>query len=309
MRRRFLAGLSGLICGCLACTPAVVHAQSVYYDAVDCPILDNPDRPAFEAGLTIVPEARFEDDMRRYGDGAVLEFDGMWALAHFWDVLMGEIDVGAQTELILFPDSAGVQLPDQLVQLNLDAGWTWRFQDGAGFQLRAMPGIYSDLEAVETRIVSMPVSAAFVQAFDPSLAGVLGLTYRHDFERRIMPIMGAVWQPSGALRVSAQIPESRVTWFGGRGWRVFGGFRWENVTYALREKGAFDRDDITLDDYRVYAGAEWRLNGNLRVSGRIGRIFNRTIEFTGGRGEPGDPQPDVDVDDALYLRLALVAPF
>jgi hypothetical protein len=285
------------------------HGQGGLHDAVRCQILDAPCRPVFETGISIVPEASFRGESRSYGDGSMIEFDGMWQLAHFWDVAMGEIDTSIEAALLLFPDSVGLQLPDQLFRLNLDAGWTWRFVGDYGVQVRAKPGMYSDFEAFESRVLSVPVSVAYVQAWNPSLSGVLGVEYRHDFDRRIMPLIGAVWAPSREWRIDARLPESRITFFSLSGWSLFTGFEWQNMTYALREKGGLGRTDLTVDDYRLHAGARWNLNGDLYLSAQIGRIFNRSLEFDGGRQTTGDPERDIDVGEALFLRVALIGPF
>ena len=266
-----------------------------------CRILDAP-VPVYEVGLGFVPESGFEG----HGDSAAMELHADWAFAYFTDVALADLDLNLRFRSTVFLDSAGLELPDQVSQIALDSGWTWRYVGGWALQFHALPGMYSDLEEVSSDVFFMPVSLALVKAYNPYLSGIVGTQYRMGFEREFIPLIGLAWDISDAVRLDARLPESRLTWYGGRDWSTHLGFEWRNMTFSLREAGAIDRKKLTLEDYQGYWGLAYRLSDELQLTGEIGSVFGRGMEFD--RQVEGW-QRDVDIDPALFLRFMVVGPF
>jgi hypothetical protein len=285
----------------LVSTAGRVSAQLV--DIQECQILDNPAaRPVYQVGIAYVAESEFGEGE----DSGIFEMEADWYFAHFRDILYGDIDLSLAARTLFLADSAGLQLPDQLVKLALDAGWTWRYTNGMGLQVRAAPGIYSDLEEFAAGALAVPFSVAVTRAFTPEMSGIAGFEIRPDFDRVLMPILGIEWQAFDEFRVKARIPESRVTWFISRDWSAHLGFEWRDTTYDLREKGDFDRKSIALEEFRLSLGAGFRVSDQLEVVGAIGRSVGRKVIFD--RVESGFDE-EVDVEDATYIHFGLVGPF
>lgn len=286
------AFLLALFCG------GTAAAQEEAGQAAYCQILDNVAGPLYEAGLTYVADSDFED----YGGSSMVELDGDWDFAYYRNVLRGDIDLSLRFRTILFVDSAGLELPDQVLRLSCDAGWTWRYANGNAFQLRLEPGLYSDVEEIDGDAFAMPVSLALVRNFGSRLSSIGGVQIRIGFEREIMPIVGLAWEASNAVRVEAGLPESRLTWFVNRDWSAHLGLDWENTSYNLREKGMFGRDGITIEDLRVFAGLAHRISDRTQLSAEIGRALSRSVEFEyGAEGQDSV----IDIDEALFVRFAL----
>jgi len=288
----------------IAAVASVVSAQVRPEGGPDaaCQILDNPVKPIYRIGVSHVPASRFSG----YGESSMVEIEADWYFAQLMDIGYGDVDLNMELDLILWGHSAGLHMPDQLLELALDAGWTWRYANGMGFQIRAMPGIYSDMEELSSEMFYMPFSFAVVHAFDPALSGIAGAVVRPSFNRVVMPMIGVEWEVSDAWRVQARIPESRVTWFADPCFSVHLGMEWRNTTFALRERGRFDREEISLEDYRAYIGAAYRYSDQLELTGDIGTIFGRNVEF---EDDAHAFDGEIDISSDMFVRLGIVGPF
>jgi len=287
----------------LACAGvSAADVGPVMLGAGECQIIDAVTEPIYEVGMTVAPESRFAG----HGKSALIEFDARWDIAYFRDVLLAEMDFGLDFGSVLMTDSAGLRLPDVVTRLNVDAGLTWRYVAGTALQFRLKPGIYSDFEDFSFDALAMPCSAALVQSFHSGLSGILGVELRPDFETKIMPLVGFAWQPSDFVRLEAALPRSRLSCVFNDAWSGDLGFEWNNVSYHLDEKGEFDRERLEIEDYRFYAGLTKRISDALQLTGELGHVFKRQVEF---RYATEDLPRKIDVDSAVYVRLALGGPF
>lgn len=272
--------------------------QSMEY----CQILDTPPVSVCQVGLRFAPESRFEG----YGQSAFLELEADWEFAYFKNVVLGDIDLNFKLRSILLLDSAELQLPDQVAKIALDAGWTWRKENGIALQLRTTPGIYSDLEEIDTDILFTPFSCSLIRAFNPKLSGIVGFELRPGFEREIMPVIGIEWEINDFLRLAAGLPESRFVCSITEDWSTHLGFNWQNTSFRLREKGDYDRDLITIEDFRAYWGLTHKISDQLMFTGELGYVFDRSVEFK----DPAEGlASDVDIERAMFMRFALGVPF
>ena len=290
----------------LASMPIVLQAAAwPETTETQCQILDQSLDPLYEVNLAYVAESRFEE----YGESALLEIDADWSLAYFRNILKGDIDLDLDLGCSMFVNSADLQLPDQVVAVVIDTGWTWRYVDGRAFQLRVMPGIYSDFEEVDGDMFSMPLSGAMIKSFNPRLSGILGLQYRPGFERKVMPVVGVDWEMADYLRLEAGLPESRLAYFAGRDWTTYLGLDWRSTSFALREKGSFNRKQITLEDFRIYWGLTYRVSDELYVKGELGRAVSRSIQFKEVQEEDPNILDEIDIGSATFVRFGLTGPF
>lgn len=266
--------------------------------SVSSPILDDMSEPLYEMGVAYIPEQNFES----YGDSAVLEIDANWEVAYFRDILMGDIELDVRIESDIFMDSTRLQLPNQVAVLAMDTAWTCRRADGTALRLGLMPGVYSDLEEIDGNVLYMPFSFALIRSFTPDLAGIAGFDARLGFDRVFMPIIGLTWNPADRIKVKAQLPESRVQVYLNRAWSTELGLAWQNMSYSLREKGDYNRDQITLQDLRFYWGLTHRMLDDVQVSLQVGSVFGRQVDFD--EAVEG-VEEDVEPDNAYFLRVAL----
>lgn len=269
----------------------------------ECQILDRHIANSYEALFEVVPESDFDD----YGETGLVEFGAKWREVLFYrDILMADIDMDIGLNTILFFRSAGLKLPDQLLELSADVGWTWRYVNGTALQFRLMPGVYTDIEKIDSDSLFLPFSLAGVYSFHPSISGIAGLGIRAGFEREVMPILGIEWEMAEWLRLEAGLPESRLTCLFDRYWRGYLGMDWRSDTFSLSEDSSFDRDTITLEDFHAYLGVSYSLTDEVQLIGEIGTVYNRSVEF--GRQVEG-VDDSVDVDKQIFLRMGVGGPF
>ena len=268
-----------------------------------CPThFDRSLEPGYEVGLAYIERSRFKE----YGESSVTEMDARWAFVYFSNMLGGDIDGNLIFHAKFFSGSAGLDLPDQVAVLALDLGWTWRYADKFSLQTRFEPGFYTDVEEFGADAIYYPFSLALARGFTPVLDGVIGVTIRPDFERVVMPIVGVNWEISNLVHLKAQLPESRLEYFVTANWNIYAGFNGENTSYALRKKGGFDREQITIEDLRFFGGLGYRINDELQVALEVGEVFDRDVEFD--RAPEGMPA-DVKIEDAFLFRVAVMGPF
>ena len=245
-------------------------------------------------------------DFGDHGNSGVMELQGDWEFAYFRDVLAADVDLNFVLRSFIFTSSTDLHLPNQVAQLALDAGATWRFEDGTGLQFRGKPGFYSDMGGLASG-VNMPVSLAVVKAFNNELSGLAGLEWRPGFDRPIMPLLTMEMLIQDTVRLRLGLPQNRITYYADPDVAVYAGLDWENMTFALGDSvDGVDRKSLTLDDYRYYVGGSYQMPGQVRLFGELGQVYERnvTIKYDGDR-----PDDDVDADAAMFVRFGLLGMF
>ncbi len=291
-----------LLVFCLSTTQIRAQDSTWGTTAPRCQILDRSLDSSYSLGLAFVPESRLEG----HGETRIAEFDASGTLGYFHDVLLGDIDVRLDLDGKLFFKSARIQLPDQVMALSADVGWTWRYVNDSALQVRVAPGIYSDVEELALRSFAMPVSVAGVMTINPQLSATVGMQLRPGFERFFMPIVGAVWGPADWLRVEATLPEAKAVCHWNDVWSTHVGWAWESMTYIIRDKGDFDRKRMSLEAYRTTLGVSYALRDERRVICELGSLSNRSIEFE--RRAPG-MEREIDIRSATFVRVGIGGPF
>lgn len=291
-----------LLIGCLSVSHVYAGGSSWGTTAPFCQILDNSPDPACSATLGYTQASRFSG----YGKTRIAEFEGSSELGYYRDVLLGDIDVRLDVDGMLFLGSADIQLPNQLLALAADVGWTWRYVNGSALQVRVAPGVYSDIEGLSLGSLAMPISAAGVMTFNSEVSATVGMQLRPGFDQIFMPIIGVVWGPADWIRVEATLPEARVIGYWNSEWSGHLAWAWENTTYSIREKGDYDRKKITLESYRTTVGVTRTLPGELSVIGEVGMLSNRSVVF---KRAAGSMPRDIDIENALFVRFGLGGSF
>lgn len=266
-----------------------------------CQIVDVPFDPVVELSGGFIPSSAVEG----HGDVSMTEIGAHWAFAHFWDVLFGDVDVIMRMNSTIFSDSGGVDLPSQLSRIAIDTGWTGRFSDGFSLQARILPGVYNDFREFGSDALYMPVSLAVIKAFDPKLSGIFGVEVRPGFDQQIMPLIGVGCMLNDRTRLDARLPESRIVYYLGRGWSTHAGFIWQNMSYGIHPDTT-GVNQMTVEDFRLFCGTTFRLSDNLQLSGEIGRVLGRNIEYENTDTHAGGK---LDLEDAMLVRFTFGGPF
>jgi len=294
--KKYVIPVLAVVAACLA------HTSSAAGE-IQCQILDNDICPIYGAELALVTGARFGD----YGDSGLVELSGYWEGPYFRDILLGgDIGVSFDGVFTFFTSSADIHLPSQLAALAIDVDYVLRYSGGTSVKCGISPGIYSDLGGIGGNSLDFPMSVAMIQAFNPDASGIVGMQIRPRFQTKVMPIIGVDWQVADLLRVSAMLPESRLTWYVDRYWSAHVGFEWNNMSYALNESGDFDREQMEIEDFRLHCGVTHHLSDEIQLTGEIGSVIGRGVEFR----EDAEPlDSSLEVENAVLMSIAIGGPF
>ena len=166
-----------------------------------------------------------------------------------------------------------------------------------------MPGVYSDLEELDSDILFAPFSVAFIRSFDPRLSCIAGLQIRLDFERRLMPILGMVYEPDDWWRLEIGLPRTRMMYFASGDLTSYLAIEWRNMSFALEDNGGSDEQMLTLEDVRAFLGLTYKLTDELQFCGEVGTAFERSVELDDGVSSKAD------IDRGTFVRLGILGPF
>ncbi len=232
--------------------------------------LDVETRGAYAYGFSYSPKTTFGP----FGDTHMVGAEFDLRLFRFHEFLGGRFDAWASGQLIGFVDNPDIDaLPDALVAVAIDIGQTWRFINGWSTEIRAAPGIYSD---ITEPTFGIPLTLNCYFAVDPELSVLIGGTFRPGWAVPILPNIGLAWQPHEIFRLEAMLPKSRVALFPGYLFSVFGTFEWQNITYGLADKEGLP-DALTLNDIRASAGLTVSPFGDYTISAEVGTYLQRKL--------------------------------
>lgn len=282
--------------------PVVAQDYSWDRTAPVCQILDKDQSPAYSIDLIYIDDSEFSG----YESTSFAELNAILELGYYYDVLQGELDLAVDFDGMLLFSSAGLQLPDQLIALALDAGLTWRYINGMALQVRIAPGIYSDLEELRFGSLNMPISVSGIMRLNSDLSAIAGVQVRFWFERELMPIAGLVWGPADWLRIEATLPEAQAVCYFNDRWSANLKWAWESMTYTIREKSDYDREKITFESYRTSLGFSYAVSSALKWTGDIGMITEHGVEF---RKAPEDMDDSIDISNEAFVRVGIAGPF
>ena len=259
--------------------------------------LDAKRRPVYSYGGGYVAETEFGT----YGVTDMAEANLEFRLFRFDNFLWGHFDAWVVGHGIYFIDNPGMEaIPDGLIDAGIDVGLWWRFVNGWSTEIRAMPGVFSD---VTQPTFGIPITLNAYYAFNPQLSLKLGATYRPGWDIPVMPSAGIAWEPVDFLRVEAMLPKSKITLFPDHVLSFFGTFEWRNVTYALSDDDPSMPDKLTLDDMLVTGGVALSPMGDYSIVGEYGVFIARELS--------ADVEKDkaIDLSEESFIRVMLQGSF
>lgn len=219
---------------------------------------------------------------------------GLW----YGEAPGGEAELGGAYALWQFEGNGGVNLPDTLVEAQVRAGYTWRHWDGRSLRVRAFPGAYGEVSALdEARALRVPFEVVGLQALSPRLSGQLGVAVYPGFERAFDPRFGLRYEFSEAWHADLNYPESRLAWRDGAGREAYLSLKNDPIREFWLEEGDARRS-IRFEDTRLVAGWVGPSDTVVRLRVEAGYVFNRSVEA--GRGSA--PR---EVDDTWVAALGL----
>lgn len=205
------------------------------------------------------------------------------------------------------PMSPPADLPGQLYEASLGAGWQTDPNRLFGAELGLKVGAFSDFETFNSDSIRYMGQGLGKLRLTPTLTGKLGVMYVDRVETKIIPAGGLLWQPSPDVRYDIYFPSPKLArYFTTLGthdiWTYIAG-EYGGGSWTI-ERAAGTEDEIDINDLRVMLGMEFGRNDQLRVGRRvgfaeIGYVFEREIVYR------RFPPPQIDLDDAIMFRLGV----
>jgi len=257
--------------------------------------LDEPRRSPYTYSATYSPKTEFGSfgttDIGEFtADFRILDFDYDFCRFDFW----------AFAHATAFFENPGMSsLPDALLETGADIGFNVRFDNGWSWEIRAAPGVYSD---VVSPAFGLPLTLNSYFAVDPELSFQIGATYRHDWGNPLMLNLGLAWQPVEEIRIEAGIPKSRVTLFNNYRISPFAAFEWRNITYSMSGKDGTPKS-LTFEDMTLTAGLAVSPLNTWTLTGEIGTYIHRHISA------PVAENATVEMSKEPFFRFALKSEF
>lgn len=235
-------------------------------------------------------------------DLPVVEVAGRFNLAQWRNVLSGDLDIDLRLRSIIFANDANYPvMPTGLIELPLEAEWTWRFLNGFSWQMGMRPGVYADVEALGDGF-GIPFKGALYVAVTPEFSFMVGAEFRPGWNLVAMPLVGMAWEPADFFRLTLAAPQSTaLIQVGPVG--LFGTLAWRNTTFGMSGEDG-DPDQLTLEDLQLGGGLSIAFTDSFRLTAEGGLLVNRTL-----LAEDDSSDDELDLDDAPYFRLTLGGSF
>jgi hypothetical protein len=201
---------------------------------------------------------------------------------------------------------AAFDLPTDLYDYSLGFGWMRRINDR--WMLRLMFSTALATDGKNNSSDAWQFRGGLFAMYRPNeqwtwIVGALALG-RKDIPA--VPAVGAIWQPTPALRFDLTLPKPKAAFLladqGARQqWGYIGG-GFEGGTWAYEASAGLD-DQLTYRDWRVVVGWEstptpepgMPFTRGRKLGVEVGYVFAREFEFGSGR-------PDLGLDDSLLIR-------
>lgn len=282
-----------MLCGLtLAGTvPAFAADRALPY----CQFLDRADEPAWTVQGGLLSSSSVQGPGGR--SFSVTEVQGGGGL-YFGGAPGGAVEWAGRYAGYAFAGSGGVDLPDAVVDLHVQAGYVWRHWDGRSLRLRAEPGFYGEPGAWDTgSALRIPFEVLGLQALGPRWSGQLGVAVYPGFTRSFDPRFGLRYALSDTWSVDARYPESQVVWRNPEGTEAYVRLRNDPLhEFWLEEEDA--RRTFRFEEARLVAGWAGAVGPGLRLRLEAGWVFNRSVDFARGFANRA-------VDDAWLVSAGL----
>jgi hypothetical protein len=265
-------------------------------DDYDCPLLDSPERARSYAGLEAGYVFPAETSVATWEKMAVIEVGTWGGLIYAKNDWGGDFEVRAHGDSMILQNYDGLDSGYPLTSVRLFTQWSQRFVHGYGLQLDASPGLYSALESFTGDDFAVPFGFTAIKAFSEHTAVFAGLTAYPTFEQVVDPRLGLRLTSKDIVTFDLAYPETKLVVGRQDGLRLVGGARM--MLWPQYNMGDDPREFLRYREARAYGGLSWGRSGSTEISLQGGYTFGRQLSF-------GDDSPDVDIEDAPFVKLGL----
>jgi len=209
--------------------------------------------------------------------------------------------VTPQAGIHFLENAAALDLPSTLYDTAVEFRHLRKFGGGPwAMDVAATVGYYSDFEQSSSDALRVSGRGLAVYQSSPSAKWLLGVAYLNRAGASVLPVFGAILEPSPDLRVELLFPRPRVAWrtaasvTNDQRWVYVGG-EFGGGVWSVTRPSTDDLDLVSYSDWRVLAGYERKVIGGLTRKIECGYVFNRELEFD-------EDSSETALDDTLFIR-------
>lgn len=196
-------------------------------------------------------------------------------------------------------------VPEGLYETSLRVGGSWKISEDWSLQTLFSPGLYSDLKDVDGGDFNVPgLVLAFWQATE-RLQLIAGASVNVRRDLPVIPAIGGRWQFADDWTLLAVFPTPRIEYTASEAVTVFAGAELVRTAYRVAEdfgdrwgRPELNGEDISYNEWRVGAGARWKISRALVVSLDGGWMGEREFNFD-------DRDVELESEGAPYVQFGV----
>jgi hypothetical protein len=205
-----------------------------------------------------------------------------------------------------FLENAGtLDIPSTLYDAAVEFRHLRKFGSGPwAMDAAATVGYYSDLDHGSSEALRVTGRGIAVYETSPEAKWLLGVAYLNRAGASVLPIFGAILEPTPDMKFEAIFPRPRFMWRTAdsqpgvdEGW-IFVGGEFGGGVWSVTRPSTGDLDLINYSDWRLLAGYERKVTGGLSTRYEAGYVFNRELEYDSATS-------DVSLDDTVFVRAGV----
>lgn len=207
--------------------------------------------------------------------------------------------------------AAGTSLPEHLRAFALHLSGSRRFTDQWTGTLTLRPGLYGDLENIDSKSFNIPLLVAASYADSRDLVWLLGVRVDVYAEHPVLPLAGVRWRFAPDWSLNIAFPRSGVQWRVSDALSFDAGVSLQGGTYRLTENlgippglttGRLANTFLDYREIRVGIGAEFSLHPQVSLRLDLGAFVDREFDYF-------DRGYTLESDSGTFATIALRSRF
>ena len=196
-------------------------------------------------------------------------------------------------------------LPSSLHSAYVQFRWFRRINPRLAIDMAVSPGVFSDYQQSDNRMLRAPGHAAALWTLGPTAKLVAGVGRFDRLDVDVLPIGGLIWTPNDDTKFEILFPKPklarRINCFGtlpgnSSDWLYVAG-EFGGSTWAIRRASGAD-DVLNYRDLRLILGVERKAIGTMDYRFEVGYVFGRELEYASGT-------PRVEPSDTIMIRAGM----
>jgi len=194
-------------------------------------------------------------------------------------------------------------LPSRAYSAYLDLGWNPEITPQVFAELGFRAGIYSDFNQITNNSLRLQGLGVLNLRLTPTVTIKGGAVYINRLDKKLLPVVGLVWEPDSLSRYDITFPYPRIskylTTLGDKKvwWYIGGEYGGGSWTIKRHDFVTMDEvgDQIDINDLRVFAGLEATHANNMKAFIEVGYVWDRKIIYRSELSNLG-------LDDTMMVR-------